>query len=486
MKKFFRTLAIILCLGIITPLIVPNIGSETVQAKTKIKLNCTKKTIYKGDIFKLKITGTKKKVKWSSSNKTIATVSSKGVVKGIGEGTAKITAKVGKKKYTCKVNVNIIIKLNQTNLKLNEGDTYQLNTIEETKQKIEWRSSNPEIATVDSNGLVKAINGGDDEKICDIIATIGGNEYICNVIVTGSLLNVNELIFEEGETKELWIIGNKQDVTWSSEDENVAIVLNGNVIGKSAGTTNIIATTETKTYKCKVTITKKILVTDMLVQDSLNMRVGETTKISVSPIPLNPTEEFNPIFSSSDISIINVFPEGNVIANKSGQAQIIVSFKDIKKIINVTVEKTKSELIEEENERYKEEKQDLLDEYNKDIEAINNQLILLYNQEYYVGSYSDYQQEYNNINKEIARLERQIAVTEGDTSDENKKNLRELRSKLQKAKNESDKLLTLWTNRMLIDSFKEDKMTIYNNYNTKLDEIERIHNQNISDIQSQN
>ena len=457
MKKFFRTLAIILCLGIITPLVVPNIGSETVQAKTKIKLNCTKKTIYKGDIFKLKITGTKKKVKWSSSNKTIATVSSKGVVKGIGEGTAKITAKVGKKKYTCKVNVNIIIKLNQTNLKLNEGDTYQLNTIEETKQKIEWRSSNPEIATVDSNGLVKAINGGDDEKICDIIATIGGNEYICNVIVTGSLLNVNELIFEEGETKELWIIGNKQDVTWSSEDENVAIVLNGNVIGKSAGTTNIIATTETKTYKCKVTITKKILVTDMLVQDSLNMRVGETTKISVSPIPLNPTEEFNPIFSSSDISIINV-----------------------------TVEKTKSELIEEENERYKEEKQDLLDEYNKDIEAINNQLILLYNQEYYVGSYSDYQQEYNNINKEIARLERQIAVTEGDTSDENRKNLRELRSKLQNAQNESDKLLTLWTNRMLIDSFKEDKITIYNNYNTKLDEIERIHNQNISDIQSQN
>ena len=134
----------------------------------------------------------------------------------------------------------------------------------------------------------------------------------------------------------------------------------------------------------------------------------------------------------------------------------------------------------------KEEKQDLLDEYNKDIEAINNQLILLYNQEYYVGSYSDYQQEYNNINKEIARLERQIAVTEGDTSDENRKNLRELRSKLQNAQNESDKLLTLWTNRMLIDSFKEDKITIYNNYNTKLDEIERIHNQNISDIQSQN
>ena len=414
MKKFMRTLAIVLCLSMFSPSVVPIAGTETVHAasKTKIKLNRTNKTMYEGDTFRLKITGTKKKVKWSSSNKKVASISSKGIVKGI--------------------------------------------------------------------------NGGTNQRSCKIYATVGGKKYTCKVTVKGSYLNTSDATFEECETKELWIIGNKQDVIWSSEDENIAIVVDGNVTGMSAGTTNIIATTETKTYKCKVTITKRILISDISVQDSLKMRVGETTKISVSPIPINSTEKLCPVFVSNDISIINVSPEGNVIANKSGQTQIIVSFKDIKKIINVTVEKTKSELIEEENERYKEEKQDLLDEYNKDIEAINNQLILLYNQEYYVGSYSDYQQEYNNINKEIARLERQIAVTEGDTSDENRKNLRELRSKLQNAQNESDKLLTLWTNRMLIDSFKEDKITIYNNYNTKLDEIERIHNQNISDIQSQN
>ena len=90
MKKFFKTLAIILCLSMFTPSVVPIVGTETVQAatkaKTKIKLNCTKKTIYEGDTFKLKITGTKKKVKWSSSNKKVATVSSKGVVKGIDGG----------------------------------------------------------------------------------------------------------------------------------------------------------------------------------------------------------------------------------------------------------------------------------------------------------------------------------------------------------------------------------------------------------------
>ena len=50
------------------------------------------------------------------------------------------------------------------------------------------------------------------------------------------------------------------------------------------------------------------------------------------------------------------------------------------------------------------------------------------------------QKEFNekiaDQNKQIARLERQIAATEGDTSDENKKNLRELRSKLADLKKE--------------------------------------------------
>ncbi len=58
-----------------------------------------------GETYKLKINYNSKKVKWSSSNKKIATVSSKGKIKAKGIGTCKITGKVGKKKYTCKVKV---------------------------------------------------------------------------------------------------------------------------------------------------------------------------------------------------------------------------------------------------------------------------------------------------------------------------------------------------------------------------------------------
>ena len=46
-----------------------------------------------------------KKVKWSSNKKTIATVTRKGKVTAKKQGTAVITAKIGKKKYKCKVKV---------------------------------------------------------------------------------------------------------------------------------------------------------------------------------------------------------------------------------------------------------------------------------------------------------------------------------------------------------------------------------------------
>lgn len=85
---------------VITSVFVP--GQQT-DAKAKVKLNKKKLVLTVGKKAKLKVKGTKKKVKWSSSKKKIATVTKKGVVKAKKKGTAKIVAKVGKKKYTCKV-----------------------------------------------------------------------------------------------------------------------------------------------------------------------------------------------------------------------------------------------------------------------------------------------------------------------------------------------------------------------------------------------
>ena len=80
------------------------------KAPKKVKFKKSTYTVKKGKTIKLvpvlTPSGAKTTYKWSSSNKKIATVSSKGVVKGIKKGTAKITVKTANgKSITVKVMV---------------------------------------------------------------------------------------------------------------------------------------------------------------------------------------------------------------------------------------------------------------------------------------------------------------------------------------------------------------------------------------------
>jgi len=70
-----------------------------------IKINKTSVSINKGSTTTLKVTGTNKKVTWFSSNKSIVTVTQKGIVKGVKVGKATITAKVSGKIFRCNVTV---------------------------------------------------------------------------------------------------------------------------------------------------------------------------------------------------------------------------------------------------------------------------------------------------------------------------------------------------------------------------------------------
>lgn len=95
MKKILSiVLVMLLCVGLI-----PN----TADAAVKISKNNI--ALYVGETATLKITGTKGKVTWTSSKKSVATVSSNGKVTAKGIGSATVTAKVDSKKYTCKVKV---------------------------------------------------------------------------------------------------------------------------------------------------------------------------------------------------------------------------------------------------------------------------------------------------------------------------------------------------------------------------------------------
>lgn len=106
---------------------------KTVKKKKTIKTV----TVTAGKTIKLNLKKGKGKTKWTTSNKKIATVNKKGVVKGIKAGTAKITAKVGKKKYTCK----IVVKKAVTNVPSTKTSSASNDSKKETNKTTENNSA---------------------------------------------------------------------------------------------------------------------------------------------------------------------------------------------------------------------------------------------------------------------------------------------------------------------------------------------------------
>lgn len=102
MKKMCKKFAIVLAAAM---LVVGVANVNPAVADAKAGLNKKKLALYVGNTYKLKVKGTKKKVKWSSNKKKVASVTKKGVVTAKKAGTAVITAKAGSKKYKCKVTV---------------------------------------------------------------------------------------------------------------------------------------------------------------------------------------------------------------------------------------------------------------------------------------------------------------------------------------------------------------------------------------------
>lgn len=92
------------------------------------KLSKTSVSMYVGDKYNLKVTGTKQRITWSSNNKSVATVSGKGVVVAKKSGTAKITAKVGGKNYVCNVSVKTekILFASTTDLAIKESGVVEI------------------------------------------------------------------------------------------------------------------------------------------------------------------------------------------------------------------------------------------------------------------------------------------------------------------------------------------------------------------------
>jgi hypothetical protein len=104
-KKIIISVLVLVLIFTLTD--IPAISNPVVTQAATIKLDKTKLELVVGKTSSLHVLGIKKTatVKWSSSDKKTATVSTKGKVKAVAVGTAKITASVSGKKLTCTVTV---------------------------------------------------------------------------------------------------------------------------------------------------------------------------------------------------------------------------------------------------------------------------------------------------------------------------------------------------------------------------------------------
>lgn len=169
---------------------IPVTVQKTEVKTTSIKGLKSKMTLEKGKKVTLSpvlnpITSVQK-ITYSSSNKKVATVSSKGVITAKTAGKAKITVKSGSKKYTVTVTVSKVKTKKITGVKeaitLKKGKTYTLKaklSPKNSDEKITYKTSNKKIATVSSKGKIKGIKKG----TATITLKSGSVSVKCNVTV---------------------------------------------------------------------------------------------------------------------------------------------------------------------------------------------------------------------------------------------------------------------------------------------------------------
>ena len=150
-----------------TAVITAKVGNATATCKVTVKASTIKfakasVTIYKGKTATVKATATPSAtVKYTSSNTKVATVSSKGVVKGVKAGTVTITAKAGTLKTTCKVVIkNPAFSLVKSSATIKKGKTTTIRSKAAPAGKVTYTSSNKKVAAVNSKGVVKGIKKG--------------------------------------------------------------------------------------------------------------------------------------------------------------------------------------------------------------------------------------------------------------------------------------------------------------------------------------
>ena len=336
----------------------------------KIDLVESSLELFFGDKHKLETiitppTATDQKLTWQSDNLDVATVDQSGVVTATGVGTATIAcfSSDGMKKDECLVTVKMIfiesVKLDKKTLDLEPGQeavlTAEITPSNATEKKLYWSSSNPEVATVDDNGVVKALSNG--ATTITVLTSYGGLTTSCQVTVTSfvpvSFVQISTISWDMavGETYTLTVRVYPDDATdksvrWVSNNEDVAIVSQtGKVVALREGTATITVTSNDGGYskRCKVIVHKAAVPVAgvTLSSSSLNLKINDTHRLTATITPSNATNK-EVAWSSSNSNVASVSSDGTVTAKATGSATITCTTSDGAKKATCSVSVTSS------------------------------------------------------------------------------------------------------------------------------------------------
>ncbi len=248
------------------------------------------------------------KFTWTSSAPSVIDVDSNGKATALAVGNATISlnininnnlifldASIDLEAHTSVVSVEDVT-LAPASTTLATGETVQLvatiTPADATNTDVTWSTTDEEIASVSTTGLVTA--GTKSGTATITVETVDGNktataEIIVNNAVQGISLNKNTLSLTAGKTEQLVATitpeyATNKSVTWSSSKPTVADVdQDGNVTAKDkAGTAVITVTTADGNFsaECTVTVTKESGY--ILVTDASTIKAGDIIRLGAS------------------------------------------------------------------------------------------------------------------------------------------------------------------------------------------------------------
>lgn len=239
LRRFTSVLSVLLCacLALVSCKNDDPKGGE--GGNTDLKLSPTSLTMMVDEMQVISYSGNSGTVTWESSDTAVCSVTS-GVVIAKAIGKSIVTAADQKGKVSCTVYVTgsdgSSLRLTPGQVNLEKGESYQLKCGNTYGLPVTWSSSDETVATVDQNGLVKALKPGNsfitlstgaEEKQCLVAVQHHWGEYqlVWSDEFNGSALDENNWGFNTGGGG--W--GNQEKQFYTDRTDNVRVE-GGNLI----------------------------------------------------------------------------------------------------------------------------------------------------------------------------------------------------------------------------------------------------------------